>query len=119
MDEEVYKILLNGVPLHQFIAFYIAGAGGALLMFIINVGQAVRKDESTAFKFKWSELKIKALRVLGTVITLAALIVFWPQISSLILASETPIDLTVYSAFICGMGADQLGKKFASIKPGK
>lgn len=116
MEEDVVKILLNGVPLNQFIAFYIAGGVGAILSFAINVGEAVKKDKATPSKFQLSKLKLKALRILGAVISLAAGIVFWPQISGFLLSSETPIELTLWSAFIVGMGADQLGKKLSSFK---
>lgn len=116
MEENVAKILLNGVPLNQFIAFYIAGAVGGILSFAINVGEAVKKNSTTPSKFQWSKLKFKVLRIVGAMISLAAGIVFWPQISSFMLSSETPIELTLWSAFIVGMGADQLGKKLSSFK---
>ena len=116
MQDEVAKLLLNGIPFHQFIAFFIAGGVGAILSFGINVGQGVKKNTATPTKFRWSFFKIKIWRVVTAVISLAAAIVFNKEVLGFLLASEAVIELTVYSSFVLGMGADQLGKKFTSIK---
>ena len=47
MEEDVVHILLNGIPLNQFLAFYIAGVVGGILSFAINVGEDVKKNSTT------------------------------------------------------------------------
>ncbi len=113
---EVAKILLNGIPLPKFIAFLIAGLVGSILAFGINVGQAVKKDESTPNTFKWNVLKVKVTRWVISLLTLVVGIIFNKEILGFGLDSATPIELTLWSAFLVGMGTDQLGKKLSSFK---
>jgi TRAP-type C4-dicarboxylate transport system permease large subunit len=116
MEEDVVKILLNGIPISQFIAFYIAGLVGAIISFGINVGQAVKNDQSTPNKFQWNRLKIKAMRWVTSLLLLAVGIIFNKEILGAGLNSETTIELTLWSAFLVGMGTDQLGKRLAGFK---
>lgn len=116
LSGDVVRILLNGIPIPQFIAFYIAGLVGAFVSFGINVGQAVKKDTSTPNKFQWSKVKLKAIRWMTTILLLAIGIVFNKEILGAALNSEAPIELTVWSAILIGMSTDQLGKKLSGLK---
>jgi len=74
-DGDVIKILLNGIPLSTFIAFYISGLLGSILSYSISVRVAIRTDSKTSNTFKWKEFKLKIWRVITGVIALAAVIV--------------------------------------------
>lgn len=116
IGDDVVKILLNGIPATQFIAFYIAGLVGAVLSFGINVGQAVKKDTSTPNTFQWAKVKVKATRWMTTILLLAVGIVFNKEILGAALNSEAPIELTLWASLLVGMSTDQLGKKLAGLK---
>jgi len=116
MWEAVGQRLLNGVEVIDFVSFIIAGMIGAIFMFFINVGESVKKDKNTPSKFRWSALKLKVSRFITALISLALVIVFPDKILGFLFESETPIQLTIWSMFIIGMGADQLGKKISSLK---
>ena len=116
MEEEIGKLLLNGVPLPQFIAFYIAGSVGAVFSFAINVGSDIKKDKATPGKFSKAHFKVKIWRFVSAIITLALIIVFNKEILGFLLASEGAVELTLWSSFVSGMGADRIGKRIAAIK---
>jgi len=116
ITDDVVSILLNGIPLHQFIAFYIAGLVGAIISFGINVGQAVKKDASTPKKFNWKVLKVKSVRWMTTLLLLAIGIIFNKEILGAALNSEATIELTLWASLLVGMSTDQLGKKLSGIK---
>lgn len=116
IGDDVVKILLNGIPLAHFIAFYIAGLVGALIMFGINVGQAIKNDKTTPNKFQLKLVRFKMVRWMTTLLLLAVGIVFHKEILGVMLDSSAPIDLTLWSALLAGMGTDQLGKKLSGLK---
>ena len=116
MKEEVAKLLLNGIPMSQFIAFYIAGLVGAIISYGINVGMAVKMDKTTSAKFKRSEFKVKFWRVIVAALSLAAGIIFNKEILGFLLDSEAVIELNLWSAFGVGMTSDRLGKKLTGLK---
>jgi len=116
ISDDVVQILLNGIPLSQFIAFYIAGLGGVIISFGINVHQAVKHDNTTHQKFKWVDLKFKAIRWATSILLLAVGIVFNKEILAAGLESASPIELTLWASLLVGMGLDQLGKKLSGFK---
>jgi len=119
MDEighSVLEILLNGIPLHQFFAFYIAGLVGIMISFGIHVHQSVKNDAATPNKFVWVKLKFKLIRWMTSLLLLAVGIVFNKEILAAGLESAAPIELKVWSAFLVGMGLDQLGKQLSGLK---
>ena len=116
IGDGVVKILLNGIPLHQFIAFYIAGLVGVFISFGINVGQAVQKNTTAPNTFKWAKLKFKVVRWVTSILLLAVGIVFNKEILAVGLESASPIELTLWASLLVGMGTDQLGKKLSGLK---
>jgi len=116
LGNDVVKLLLNGIPLHQFIAFYIAGLVGIVIAFGINVGQSVKNDKTTSSTFQWNKLKFKAIRWSTSILLLAVGILFNKEILGFGLESQSPIELTVWSSILVGMGLDQLGKKLSGFK---
>jgi len=116
LGQNVTQILLNGVPLAVFIAFYIAGIIGVFISYAINVAFAVKNDPTTSNKFKRSEFKVKVLRVVLALLLLAVGIIFPEQIWGFVFHSDAPIQLNLWSAFMTGMGTDRIGKGFAGLK---
>ncbi|MCK4823522.1 hypothetical protein KA005_47660 [bacterium] len=116
MEEDVAKLLLNGVPLTQFIAFYIAGVVGAIFSYGINVGVDVKKNTETPNKFSKRHFKVKLWRVIIAAISIAAGIIFNKEILGVMLSSETSIELTLWSSFGAGMAWDRLGKTVTAKK---
>lgn len=116
MDEEVYRILLNGVPLPQFIAFVVAGTVGIIFSYGINIGMAVRNDPNTPKKFQRKSFQFKFWRVLIAFMTVVITVIFNQEILGLVLNSEAPIELNLWSAFLAGMGWDRAGKSITTIK---
>lgn len=110
------QLLLNGIPVSQFIAFYIAGLVGVFISFGINVHQSVKNDATTHQKFQWVELKFKAIRWGTSLLLLAVGIVFNKEVLSAGLESASPIELTLWASLLVGMGLDQLGKKLSGLK---
>lgn len=102
MEEQIVEKMLNGVPLVDFVAFYIWGLIAMLITFGVGVGANAKKKGWSwpAFWLGWKRISINLLLI-------AAGIVFWPNISSFMFQSETPIELTMWSAFGLGLGLDQ------------
>lgn len=116
VGNEIVSTLLNGIPIHQFIAFYIAGLVGIVISFGINVSHSVKNDVATPNKFQWKKLKFKLIRWLTSFLLLAVGIVFNKEILAAGLESATPIELTLWASLLVGMGTDQLGKKLSGLK---
>ena len=116
MQEEIAKILLNGVPLNQFIAFYIAGVIGAVVSYGFNVGMSMKKDATTPKKFSKTHFKVKIWRLVIAVISIAGRIVFNKEILGFVLASDASIELTLWSAVLAGAGWDRFGKAITAKK---
>lgn len=108
--------LLNGVPANKFIPFFIAGLAGIFISFGITVYQAIKTDVNTAYKFNLGDLKFKLIRWSSSLLLLAVGIIFNKEILGAGLESASPIELTLWSSFLMGMGLDQLGKKLMGLK---
>lgn len=102
-DEVIIEKLLNGVPMNDFITFYIVATAAMLIVMGINVSTNVKKTGWNWPKFwhGWKRFSINLLLI-------AAGIVFWPNISSFMLESDTQVDLTLWSAFGLGLALDRL-----------
>ena len=77
MDEEVTKILLNGMPLAEFKAYYLASLMGALLWFIIKTWRGVYADPSTPSTFSWRYFWRGLIKYGISVIALAWAVVYF------------------------------------------
>lgn len=119
IGDDIVKILLNGIPLSQFIAFYIVGLVGAFISFGINVGLAVKKDAATPNKFSPRKLRFKLIRWATSLLLLAVGIVFNKEILAAGLESASQIELKLWSALLVGMSTDQLGKTLSRLKKQK
>jgi len=102
MEDQIVEKMLNGVPLADFIAFYLWALIAMLITFGVGVGANAKKS-GWNWKSFWAGWK----RILINLLLIAAGIVFWPNISSFVFQSETPIELTMWSSFGLGLGLDQ------------
>jgi len=109
MDGEVIvQKLLNGVPVDDFIVFFIAAFVGFVLTFGWDVKEGVKKSTKTPNKWDWPSFWKGWKRITQSILLIAVSIVFWPQISQFMLDSETPINLTLWSSFGVGMALDRI-----------
>ena len=104
----VAEKLLNGVPIDDFIAFYIAAMVGFVLVFSWDVKEGVKKSTKTPNKWDWPSFWKGWKRITKSMILIAAGIVFWPQISTFLFASEATVNLELWTAFGLGIGLDKL-----------
>lgn len=117
MDGDIIvQKLLNGVPVDDFIVFFIAAMVGFILTFGWDVKQGVKKSEKTPNKWDWPSFWKGWKRVIQSIILIVASIVFWPQISRFLLDSETPINLTLWSSFGIGMGLDKISSGLLALR---
>jgi len=102
MNDQVIEKMLNGVPVSDFIAYFLWALIAMFIVFGINVGSNAKKTG-----WSWPSFWAGWKRILINLLLIAAGIVFWPNISSFIFQSETPIELTMWSSFGLGLGLDQ------------
>lgn len=108
MNEEVYQIMLNGMPVNQFLGFLGWALLGAVMFLMYGVYKGIQKDEDG---FSWKKLARGAVRFFMSLLSLAVAIVFWDQISMFVFAVEEPVELTGWSAFLIGTMVDGLVEK--------
>lgn len=120
MDEEVYKLLLNGMPFKTFIVFYLSGLAGSLLFFLGNVYKSIKTDPTTPNRWSWRAFIKGGIRVLLSLISLAAAIIYFPDISPILfnidngLELGAMVDINAKSAFLLGVGIDRIWKGLLS-----
>ena len=103
-------ILLNGMPLHEFVIFYLVAIGGMLMFFLHNLYTSIKTDINTPITFHWRYFWKGLIRVILSVLSLPAGIVFFGEISLMVFATETPAELNALSALLLGIGVDRLWK---------
>ena len=108
MDENITKVLLNGMPYAEFIGYYIWAFIGAMLLFWISVRKAINNDPVTPTKWSWAHIWKGVSKIPLTMVIMAVSIIFWnPQISNLLF--EEPTELTLWSSFfIIGFGSEKI-----------
>ena len=98
---EVIKILLDGMPVSRFIAYYLAMAGGAVVYFALDVSHSTRSNGSTPRKFNfWFMVQDNVVRGLAVMIFMAASVIFYKDLYG--------VDLNIKLAFTSGLGIDAL-----------
>jgi len=118
MNEEIAKILLNGMELPFFIAMLIAALLGASVLFLTDVGTAIKRDKTTPGKFNfWYMIKTGGARILVGFIVICVTIVYFGEISKIIFQIETSLEINGVVAFLIGLGIDTIVKKV--VKYGK
>lgn len=108
MEEDLAKILLNGMPFAEFIGYYVWAFIGAMLLFWISVRKAINSDPNTPNKWSGKHIWKGVSKIPLTMVIMAVSIIFWnPQISNLLF--EEPTELTLWSSFfIIGFGSEKI-----------
>ena len=121
MDEEVYNLLLNGMPFKHFIVYYVIGVAGGLVFFLGNVYNSIKTDTTTPNHWSWRAFIKGGIRVFLMLITLAFGIVYFPEISPILFnvtdfeMDVAMVDINSKSAFLMGIGIDRLWKALLSV----
>jgi len=102
-DGIIFEKMLNGVPVNDFIAFYIWGVIAMLVVFFMGVGNNAKKTGWSWPSF-WGGWK----RILVNLMLIAIGIVFWPNLSEFFFQSESTVELTMWSALLIGLSLDRL-----------
>jgi hypothetical protein len=109
MEEPMYNMFLNGMPVQVFLVFYVWALLGSLMFFLYSLYQALRNDSRTSRKFEWRYFGQGAIRVFLSIVGLALGILFWDDwISKVLFESDSVIELTGKSAFLLGTLVDRL-----------
>ena len=77
MEDEVRTILLNGMPVVEFIAYYLAGLFGAFVWFLIKTLRAISKDPETAGRFQWRYFWRGFVKFILTLIILPWVVIYF------------------------------------------
>ena len=109
MEEEVTKILLNGMEVPYFIAMVLLALAGVLVFFIHEIIKAIKYDIRTPAKFNFKTmLKMSALRILLALIIIPISIVYFGEMSKIVFQIENPLSINGFVAFMMGMSVDRL-----------
>jgi hypothetical protein len=117
MESNVTEILLNGMPLGQFIGYYIIGMAGALMFFLGNLYKGITQDTSTPMKFSWRYFVKGLIRVVLSLTTLAFGILYFSELSPFLfqLTEGQFVEINGFSALLLGIGVDSLWKKLLAV----
>lgn len=108
-DGEVTRILLNGMPLAQFIAMFILAVLGVVVFFAKEVRNAIKYDKRTPDKFNFRQMfKMSALRILTGLIIIPIAIIYFGELSKMVFQIAEPLEMNGFVAFSLGMGIDRL-----------
>lgn len=104
MDGDIIiEKMLNGVLINDFIANFLWAFIGFLVVFFIGMGLTAKKSGWSWPNF-WNGWK----RILVSLMLIAMGIVFWPQLSQFFLASEEPVELSMWGSLTMGISLDRL-----------
>jgi len=99
--EEVTGILLNGMTLSQFVAYFLLMAGGALVFFALDVRHSTKSNSDTPTRFNfWFMIRDNVIRGLAVAIFIGASVVFYQDLYG--------VELNGKLAFTSGLGIDAL-----------
>lgn len=117
MNEDMQSILLNGMPIGVFLAYYLVGVFGIAFLFLSNLLKAIESDPSTPRTFKWIYFIKGLVRLVLALMALAFGIVYFSELMGYI--AEVPegaeVEITGFSALLVGISVDQLSKKLVSL----
>ena len=123
MDDEVTRMLLSGITEKEFMVFYLVGIAGFGVRFLGELWAGIRLDRNTPFKFQWKYFAKGGLRMVMSMIVLAFVIARFQEFSHYLVDIEFPnptriaegedpvATITVGSAFIMGLGLDEIVKR--------
>lgn len=120
MNDDVAKLLLNGMPFANFIAFYGIAVFVSLIMFILKINRGIRLDTKTPNKFSWKHFMKGFTKLLVTLMAIAPAIIFFKDLSPFLLNLgllgdlpdgvnvEIVADVNAFTAFLIGFGIDRI-----------
>jgi len=117
------ETLLNGMPVDQFFMYLGVALLGVLFYFASRVYIAINKDSQTPNKFQWRYFWRGVIKLVGSLIVLPILIIYFSDAVPFILKwlitipeeMEIPIQINGWSAFLLGVVADFLVQKAFTI----
>jgi hypothetical protein len=114
---EVTEILLNGMPINEFISFYLIGAVGALMFFLGNLYKGITQNVDTPMTFSWRYFVRGLIRVVLALTSLAFGIIYFSDLSKYLfnLQEGQTAELNGFSALLLGIGIDGLWKKLLQV----
>ena len=108
---EFWIIILNGMDITHFFAYYTIALSGILIVFAYNVGDAVKYDRRSPDKFSWKRL-FSFKMVLRFIINL--LVLFY-VITNMEAFAGSVVDVKL--ALLSGIGIDGLTKTIIGAGP--
>ena len=118
INEEVAKLLLNGMPFREFIIFYLTGIFGIVIYFLGNLFVALENDSSTPKHWSWRAFLKGGIRLFLSITGLAFGIIFFKELSPYLfnlsgmssMPNDVVIDVNMLSAFLLGLIIDRVVK---------
>lgn len=118
MEDQVREILLNGMSIPKFMAFYLASLLGAFIWLLIKTMEGIAKDPKTPKKFSLKHATKGLIKFVITLLVLPWAILYFPDYGPTILDTlfilpdgKTLIELNAGSAFVMGMSIDAFLRK--------
>ena len=120
MNDDVARVVLNGMPLTDFIAFYGIAVFVSLIMFIMKIHRGIKVDAKTPNKFSWRHFFKGFTKLLVTLMAIAPAIIFFKDLSPFVLNLgllgdvpegvdiEIVADVNAFTAFLIGFGIDRV-----------
>ena len=120
MNEEMQAILLNGMPLGEFVAYYLVGVVGIAFFFLSNLLTAIESDPNTPGTFRWVYFIRGLIRVVLALMALGLGIIYFSELMQFIMEVPEGADVEIngFSALLLGIGVDGLSKKLVSVSIG-
>lgn len=109
---EITKHLLNGMPVGFFLAMLLISFLGVLVFFLSDVAHSVKNDKRSPGKFDfWYMVRTSFARLFVGLICLAVCIVYFSEISQIVLQVQDPVKMNGAVAFLLGIQVDVIVKK--------
>lgn len=111
MDEEIYTLLLNGMPFKTFLGFFLLGMAGAFMFYLgklyKKINQPVREEIS------WRRFIAGAIHLILSVMSLAVCIIYFKEISPFLFnitdsEHQHVVNVNGFSSLMLGMAIDRL-----------
>lgn len=79
MEDDVRTILLNNMPVAQFVAYYLASLFGAFVWFLIKLLKGISTDRDTPQQFQWKYFWRGFLKFIISVLVLPWVVIYFPD----------------------------------------
>lgn len=122
MDEEVYSLLLNGMPLKTFLGMFLMGVIGALLFYLGKIYKALNPN-TPKLKLSVRDVIRGLIKMILSLSSLAVFIIYFKEMSPFFLNiadtdHEHIVDINGKSALLLGLGIDRLWNTLLNLGAG-